>query len=159
MLSCMQFEGIRAGIGRKTLKSLKESTWNTLITLLKTWGLKEDVNYRINNLEGVMTFWNGSTISMIEMADIPSDPNFERFGSSEYTVIGVDEASQVSQKAVDVLFSRIRWKVHETFMVPRMLLTTNPAINWIRGRFVQDDEGNPAILSDSDGISPLPNFT
>ena len=25
-----------------------------------------------------------------EMADIPSDPNFERFGSSEYTIAMVD---------------------------------------------------------------------
>ena len=50
--ACMRFENIRAVVARKTLKSLKESTWNTIKTILKDWGLKEDVNYKINNLEG-----------------------------------------------------------------------------------------------------------
>ena len=84
--SCIRFENIRAVVARKTLKSLKESTWNTIKSILKDWGLKEDTNYKINNLEGTLTFWNDSVIIMKEMADIPSDPNFERFGSSEYTI-------------------------------------------------------------------------
>lgn len=46
---------------------------------------------------------------MKEMADIPSDPNFERFGSSEYTIAMVDEVSEISERAVEVLFSRLRW--------------------------------------------------
>ena len=89
--SCIRFENIRAVVARKTLKSLKESTWNTIKSILKDWGLKEDTNYKINNLEGTLTFWNDSVIIMKEMADIPSDPNFERFGSSEYTIAMVDE--------------------------------------------------------------------
>lgn len=72
--SCIRFENIRAVVARKTLKSLKESTWNTIKSILKDWGLKEDRNYKINNLEGTLTFWNDSVIIMKEMADIPSDP-------------------------------------------------------------------------------------
>ena len=49
--SCIRFENIRAVVARKTLKSLKESTWNTIKSILKDWGLKEDTNYKINNLE------------------------------------------------------------------------------------------------------------
>ena len=94
--SCIRFENIRAVVARKTLKSLKESTWNTIKMVLKDWGLKEDVNYKTNNLEGTLTFWNDSVIIMKEMADIPSDPNFERFGSSEYTIAFVDEVSEIS---------------------------------------------------------------
>jgi len=102
----MRFENIRAVVARKTIKSLKESTWNTIKTVLKNWGLKEEVNYRINNLEGTLTFWNDSVIIMKEMVDLPSDPNFERFGSSEYTIAMIDEVSEISEKAVEVLFSR-----------------------------------------------------
>ena len=58
--SCIRFDNIRAVVGRKTLKSLKESTWNTIKAILKDWGLKEDVNFKINNLEGTLTFWNDS---------------------------------------------------------------------------------------------------
>ncbi|MFR9497329.1 MAG: phage terminase large subunit, partial [Rikenellaceae bacterium] len=137
--ACLRFEGVRAVVARKTLKSLKESTWNTICAVVKRWGLKEDVHYRINNVAGTMRFWNDSIIIMLDMADQPSDPNFERFGSMEATIAAVDEVSEISQKAIEVLFSRLRWKTHETFKVSKMLLTTNPTTNWVRSRFVQDD--------------------
>ncbi len=156
--SCIRFDNIRAVVARKTLKSLKESTWNTIKTILKDWGLKEDTNYKINNLEGTLTFWNDSVIIMKEMADIPSDPNFERFGSSEYTIAMVDEVSEISEKAVEVLFSRLRWKTHETFKTPRMLLTTNPTINWVRSRFVQDDNGDKVICREGEAYIPFSVF-
>lgn len=148
--SCLRFENIRAVVGRKTLKSLKESTWNTIRMIVKKWGLVEDVHYRVNNIEGTLTFWNDSVIIMKELADIPSDPNFERFGSSEYTIGFIDEVSEISQRAVEVLFSRLRWRTHETFMVSKLLLTTNPTTNWVRSRFVQDDNGDKAILREGE---------
>lgn len=156
--SCIRFGNIRAVVARKTLKSLKESTWNTIKSILKDWGLREDVNYKINNLEGMLTFWNDSVIIMKEMADIPSDPNFERFGSSEYTIALVDEVSEISERAIEVLFSRLRWRTHETFMVPRMLLTTNPTVNWVRGRFVQDENGDKVVCRESEAYVPFSVF-
>lgn len=156
--SCIRFENIRAVVARKTLKSLKESTWNTIKSILKDWGLKEDINYKINNLEGTLTFWNDSVIIMKEMADIPSDPNFERFGSSEYTIAMVDEVSEISERAVEVLFSRLRWRIHETFRTPRMLLTTNPTINWVRSRFVQDENGEKVICREGESYIPFSVF-
>ena len=156
--SCIRFDNIRAVVARKTLKSLKESTWNTIKSIIKDWGLKEGVNYKINNLEGTLTFWNDSVIIMKEMADIPSDPNFERFGSSEYTVAFIDEVSEISEKAVEVLFSRLRWRTHETFMLPRMLLTTNPTINWVRSRFVQDENGDKVVCREGEAYIPFSVF-
>ena len=154
----MMFCDIRAVVGRKTIKSLKESTFNTIKTILKAWGLKEFTNYKINNLEGTVTFWNGSVILLKEMADLPSDPNFERFGSSEFTVAFIDEVSEISEKAIEVLFSRLRWKVHETFKTPRMLMSTNPCINWVRSRFVQDDDGAPVNCKEGEAYVPFSVF-
>lgn len=146
IISCMRFENIRAVVARKTIKSLKESTWNTIKTVLKNWGLKEEVNYRINNLEGTLTFWNDSVIIMKEMVDLPSDPNFERFGSSEYTIAMIDEVSEISEKAVEVLFSRLRWRIHETFKTSRMFMSTNYREKHIGG---VDVTGDPAGLQRS----------
>lgn len=84
--------------------------WNTIRAVIKRWGLIEDVHYRVNNLAGTLTFWNDSIILMLEMADLPSDPNFERFGSMEATICAVDEVSEIGQKAIEVLFSRLRWR-------------------------------------------------
>lgn len=156
--SCMRFENIRAVVARKTLKSIKESTWNTMKAILKDWGLKEDVNYKVNNLEGTLTFWNDSVIIMKEMADIPSDPNFERFGSSEYTIALVDEVSEISEKAIEVLFSRLRWRTHETFKTARMLMTTNPTTSWVRNRFVQDENGDRIEPQEGEAYVPFSVF-
>ena len=92
------------------------------------------------------------------MADIPSDPNFERFGSSEYTIAMVDEVSEISERAVEVLFSRLRWRTHATFKTPRMLLTTNPTINWVRSRFVQDENGERITCREGEAYIPFSVF-
>ena len=156
--SCMRFDNIRAVVARKTIKSLKESTWNTIKTVLKAWGLKEEVNYKINNLEGTLTFWNDSVIIMKEMVDLPSDPNFERFGSSEYTIAMVDEVSEISEKAIEVLFSRLRWRTHETFKTSRMFMSTNPTTNWVRSRFVQDENGDKVVCREGEAYVPFSVF-
>ena len=155
---CLRFSDFRAVIARKTLKSLKESTWNTVRAVVKNWGLAEDVHYKVNNLAGTLQFWNGSVILMLEMAVLPSDPHFERFGSIEVSAVGVDECSEISQRAIEVLFSRIRWRVHETLGVSKMLMTTNPTTNWIRGRFVQDDDGNKVIPREGEYYVPFSVF-
>lgn len=156
--SCIRFPDLRAVIARKTIKSLKESTFNTIKAVLKQWGLKEGENYKINNLEGILTFWNDSTILLKELEDLPSDSNFERLGSSEWTIGFVDEVSEISEKAIEVLFSRLRWRTHETFKVPRLLMTTNPCITWVRSRFVQDNEGNPVVCKESEAYVPFSVF-
>lgn len=140
--SCLRFPDLKAVVARKTLKALKGSTFSTIKFVLRTWGLEEGVNYKINNLEGILTFYNGSSISLIELEDLPSDVEFERLGSNEWSIGFVDECSQISEKAVEVLFSRLRWNIADTFIYPRLLLTTNPCMNWVRSRFVKDDDGN-----------------
>ncbi|MFT0409976.1 phage terminase large subunit [Bacteroides thetaiotaomicron] len=153
--SCMRFPGIRTVVARKTLKSLKESTVNTIRGLLREWGLKEDENYHINNLEGNITFWNDSKIIYLEMADNPSDLAFNRFGSMEVTAVVVDEVSEISEKACEVLFSRIRYKTHETFKIPKMVMSTNPCTTWVRDRFVQDEEGNKVKCREGERYIPF----
>jgi len=156
--SCIRFPDIRAVVARKTLKSLKGSTFNTIKKVCKEWGLKEGEHYKINNLDGILTFWNDSVIIMQEMCDTPSDPNFERFGSSEYTIAFIDEVSEISERAVEVLFSRLRWRTAETFKTARMMMSTNPCVNWVRSRFVQDDEGNPVLCREGEAYVPFSVF-
>ena len=96
-MSCMRFDNIRAVVARKTIKSLKESTFNTVKTILKAWGLKEGVNYKINNVENHITFWNDSMILLKEMTDLPYDPEFERFGSLELTIAFIAEVLENSE--------------------------------------------------------------
>ena len=154
----MRFPDLRAVIARKTIKSLKGSTFKTMRNVLRDWGLKEGVHYKINNLEGILTFWNGSEVTLSELENIPSDPDFQRLGSNEWSIGMIDEASEVSERAVEVLFSRLRYNLENTFKIPRLLMTTNPCITWIRDRFVQDKDGNPAILKPGEAYVPFSVF-
>lgn len=158
IISCLHFPDSRAVVARKTLKALKGSTFNTIKLVLRTWGLEKDRHYKINNVEGLITFYNGSTISLIELEDLPSDPEFERLGSNEWGFGFVDECSQVSEKAIEVLFSRLRWNTAETFVYPRLLLTTNPCMNWVRTRFVKDENGDPPKLQKHEAYVPFTVF-
>lgn len=153
--SCMRFPDLRAVIARKTIKSLKESTFNTVRAIMRDWGLIEGENYKVNNLEGKVIFWNESTILLRELEDVPSDMEFQRLGSSEWTIGFVDEVSEISEKAIEVLFSRLRWKTDETFKYPRLLMTTNPCTTWVRSRFVQDDDGNPVVCRPNEYYLPF----
>lgn len=144
-MACIRYSGINTAIARKTLKSIRESTLKTFWFVLRQWGLQKDVHYSYDSVKGVIEFWNNSTVTLIEMADTPQDPDFQRFGSSEYTAVFVDEAGELSEKSVDILYSRIRWKIMETFKVPKMLLSCNPSMNFIKRRFVVTDDNIPVV--------------
>ena len=156
--SCLRWPDMRMVVGRKTLKSLRESTWNTILSVCKSWGLIENENFKVNNLSGEMIFWNGSKIIMKEMAYSPSDPSWLRLGSSEYSGCFLDEVGEIEERGVDVLFSRIRWKVHVTFKVPKLLMSTNPCLGWVRDRFVIDNNGDPVQCREGELYLPFSVF-
>lgn len=140
--TCMRFPKARMALVRKQLKDIKNSTLVTIKEVLSGWGLEEDVNFAVNNLTNIIHFWNGSEILMMELADLPSDADFTRVGSLELTGVMVEEATEISERAADTIFSRIRWQLDKSLKVPKMFMGCNPAPCWLRGRFVQDDDGN-----------------
>lgn len=156
--SCIRFPGIRAIVGRRTLKSLKESTWLTILQVLADWGLKQDEHFRINNVASTITFWNGSTILGMELSPSLQDPEYQRFGSLEATICGLDEVAEIPEKAVEVLYSRLRYMTAETFKVPKMVMSCNPTLQWPKRVFVMDDDGNPPHLDEGMFYIPFTLF-
>lgn len=148
--SCISYNDMLFVIARKTLKVLKSTTWKTLLRLLKSWGFKEDVHYHVNNQEGTLTFWNGSVIMQLELSPSLQDPDFNNLGSLEISGAFIDEVSEISEKAVEVLGSRIRYRIADTFVVGKILMSTNPCATWVRSTFVQDDDGEPVRLARGD---------
>ena len=74
-----------------------------------------------------------------DLFSYPSDPNFDELGSLEITDAFIDEANQVSKKAKQIVRSRIRYKLQENSLVPKMLMTCNPAKNWTYSDFFKAD--------------------
>lgn len=136
MLVCLQFPGVRTFIGRKTLTSLMNSTYNTFIEVTTKHGLQKDIHWKYNGQYYYIQFMNGSRIDMLNLDYSPSDPDYAAFGSREYLCGAIEEAGEVHVKAFDVLKTRIG-RVNEDFQKkypnakPKLLVTCNPAKNWV----------------------------
>lgn len=132
----LQFRGIRGLIGRETLKGLKESTLLTFFDICSELGLVEGIDYTYNMQEGVIEFpQTSSAIYLRELGWLPSDPNYDRLGSTEYTWAFIDEAQQVRQKAKNIVRSRLRYKLAINNLIPKLLMTCNPSKGFLYAEF------------------------
>src|SRR5438128_10211672 len=105
--NCFKYKGSRWLMGRSELKNLKKTTLNSFFEVAKAQGLKADVHYKLNQQESTINFPNGSQILMADLYAYPSDPEFDSLGSLEITGAFIDEAPQVSEKAKNIVKSRI----------------------------------------------------
>ena len=132
-IKCLQYEGIRVGLCRNELTTLKKTTVVTLISeVFPNFGLVRDEHYNYNQIEGKITFYNGSEIVFQELRHIPSDPNYTRLGGLLLTFAVIDEAGETEAKGKEILQSRIgRWR-NETYKIkPLLVMTCNPSRNFL----------------------------
>ena len=132
---CITYPGSRWVLARNQITLLKQTSLVTLHEVLKVCGLSQDSHYRQNNVDNVLTFWNGSEILLKDIAFRPSDPNYDFLGGLEITGAVIEEVANVSFKAVNVLQSRIRWKLNEFDLIPKIFMTTNPGKNFVYSEF------------------------
>lgn len=160
--NCVNYPGSRWLMGRAILKDLKESTLLTFFHVCKIigWTINEDFKY--NQIEGTIKWVNGSEIYLQDLFLYPSDPEFDSLGSTEYTGVFIDEASQITEKAKNIAMSRIRYKLDEFKLIPKMLIASNPTKNFLYSQFYKPwKEGKlepfrafvPALVYDNPFIS------
>jgi len=149
-------------MGRAKLKELKESTLLTFFQVCRDWKVVMGVDFRYNSIEGTIKFLNGSAIYLKDLFLYPSDPEFDSLGSTEYTGAFVDEASQITAKAKNIVMSRIRYKLDEFNLIPKFLIASNPSKNFLYFEFYKPSkEGTiesyrvfiPALVVDNPFIS------
>jgi len=140
IINCHTFPGSRWLMGRAVLKQLKQSTLLTFFDVCKMWGLEKGQDYVYNAQEGVISFpQTGSDIYLKDLAHYPSDPEYDALGSTEYTGAFIDEASQIREKCKNVVKSRLRYKLDQFGLIPKMLMTCNPTKNFLYGEFYKAD--------------------
>jgi phage terminase large subunit len=149
----LKYPGTRGLIGRAELKKLRLSTLATFFELCTKYNLIAGKHFTYNGQDHVINWYNGSQIILMDLADMPSDPDFGRFGSLEITDYFVDEASEVSEKCVNILNSRVRFKLINDN--PKGLLTCNPHKGWLYREFF-DAQRNGSIRKDRRFIQALP---
>lgn len=174
---CQKYPSTRWLMGRAKLKTLKETTLNTFFQLASDLGLSNQ--YKFNTQTNVITWNNGSEILLKDLFLYPSDPNFDVLGSLEITGAFVDECNQCVEKAMQIVKSRIRYRLRDFApngeltknlkvskyemigknkvpvewiqsdgkktkgLLPKMLMTCNPAKNWTYSNFY-----NPSLTNE-----------
>jgi phage terminase large subunit len=131
---CIKYPGTRWLMGRSKLKTLSETTLVSFFDACSFLGMKAGEDYTFNGQASSITIGD-SKIILKDLFSYPADPNFDQLGSLEITGAFIDEANQVSEKAKDIVGSRIRYRLNEYGLVPKLLMTCNPAKNWVYREF------------------------
>ena len=160
--NALRYPGSRWLMGRAVAKTLKETTLNSFFDVCAQHGYRAGAHYTYNAQTGQIALGQ-SVIILKDLFAYPSDPNFDDLGSLEITGAFIDEANQVSAKAKAIVGSRIRYKLDEFGLTPKMLLTCNPARNWVftdfydpwrKGSLPTHRAFIPALVTDNSHISP-----
>lgn len=131
---CLNFPGVRYFMGREELSRLKDTTVKTFFKMAKFHDIQD--TFRYYEHYSAIRFHNGSEISLLNLKYEPSDPMFERFGSTEYTGGVIEEAGEVHFNAFDTLKSRVGRHLNDQYNIPKkILITCNPKKNWLYNTF------------------------
>ena len=139
---CTNYDGIRCLIGRSKLDNLKKTTLNTFFDVCSQWNIKANVHYKYNASSNIITFYNDSQVILKDLFQYPSDRNFDSLGSLEITAAFIDECNQITEKAKQIVSSRIRYKLDKYNLTPKLLMTCNPSKEWVYNTFYKPSKQN-----------------
>ena len=142
----IQYPGTRGFLARARLKSLKESTLLTFFDVCNKMGLKMGVDFKYNAITGLIKFANGSEEYLRDLFLYPSDPDFVSLGSTEYTDGYIDEMAEITEQAYQIIRSRMRYRLDEFGLIPKIGMGSNPCKTFIYRDFYKkwrDNELEP----------------
>jgi len=131
----LMYPGSRGFLARAQLKSLKQSTLLTFFEVCRLLGLKNGTDFHYNSMEGVIKFKNGSEEYLKDLFYYPSDPEFVSLGSTEFTDGFIDEMAEISEQAYQIIRSRMRYKLDEFGLIPKICMGSNPCKTFIYREF------------------------
>jgi phage terminase large subunit len=138
----LKYAGTRSVIGRSKLDTLKKTTLKTFFETAKDMNLINGFHYFFNGSSNTIRFFNGSEIILKDLFDYPSDVNWDSLGSLEITDYFCDEVAEITEKAVNILHSRCRFKLKEFGLIPKGFLSCNPSKGWLYNEFYLRHKNN-----------------
>lgn len=135
IFNCLMYPDTKWFIARNELKRLYASTYITFMKVCKERKLPKEL-WNLKSHHSYIEFFNGSRIDLLDVAYKPSDPLYERFGSTEYTSGWLEEIGEIKEKVFDVLKSRIGRHLNDKYdLFPKLFLTCNPKKHWAYNYF------------------------
>lgn len=156
IMMCERYPWTRWFLARNELKRLKQSTLLTMFETLSerwytTWD-KWELTYHYYDIKWWIEFGNGSAIDLIELWWQPSDPRYQRIGSTEYTWGCIDEASEIDYDWFDIIKSRCRYKL-ENFCHHCWASITREDLVWTEMVENPDFGTNPEVIYTEDMVA------
>lgn len=140
-----KYPGSRGLIGRAKISALEESTLVTLKNVAAKLGYVDGYDFTYNSQKHTINWRNGSKTILKDLFQYPSDPDFVSLGSTEYTDALIEEGTEITLKAFEIVNSRIRYKLQEFNIIPKCLITCNPGPGWIKEKFILDGNLKPIV--------------
>ena len=136
LMHLFSYPGTRYLLGRKEMSVLRKTTWDTLLTIMKTFEIEEERDYHYNRKDEILTFENGSQIYLLGTNVAKQDELGTKFGSLNLTAAAVDEANESQELALDTIFSRTGRMYNYRYGIGRKLLETfNPSRGHVYHRY------------------------
>jgi len=133
---CYAYPGTRYFAARLQLKDIKDSGLGTFAKVLDVLGIDRGGWYYHGSEHYLVCLRTGSRIDLVELRTRPTDPDFNRLGSKEYTSGIIEEAQEIEAKPFDVLKARIGRQHNDKYKLkPMILLTANPDKGWLYDTF------------------------
>lgn len=114
ILRRLKYPGTRGFIGRNDLGDLRKFTIPEVIEIMTNRiGMINGRDFKYNGQDMFISFANGSTLYFIDLFAYPADPLFQSLGSTAYTDGAIEEGAEITEKATDIIYSRIRYRLTE----------------------------------------------
>ena len=105
------YPGTHYFIARKDLNDLKKFTTPSIHEVFELWGVDFDKYVKYNGQDNYFELYNKSRVYYLDCKPQPSDPEYHRFGSMQFTRGWAEEIGQInSLSLVNLAVSVGRWK-------------------------------------------------
>lgn len=123
----MIYPNTRYFIARDSLTDLRRYTIPSIYEVFELWNLQPDKYLKYNGQDNFFQLYNKSVIEFVDASYSPSDPDFHRFGSRQYTRGWCEEIGDMHRGAITNLSLTVgRWKNRDYNLAKKLLLTCNP---------------------------------
>lgn len=125
--NALMYPETRYFIARESLTDLRRYTVPSVYEAFDKWGLDPLKYLKYNGQDNYFQLYNKSVVEFVDASHSPSDEDYHRFGSRQYTQGWCEEIGDMHAKAIGNLFLTIgRWKNREYNIPKKLLLTCNP---------------------------------
>lgn len=123
----MMYPETRYFVARDSLTDLRRYTIPSVYEVFGLWKLDYRKYLKYNGQDNYFDLYNGSRVEFIDASFSPSDPEYHRFGSRQYTRGWCEEIGDMDTGAIENLNLTIgRWKNLEYGLLKKLLMSCNP---------------------------------